>query len=202
MRCWRYGRFAAVSSTLGIGAFLVGLFSAFAGGCDGGASPSPEPACVTDADCPTNSFCEADGCVTANDAKELHATLGFIEQNAFVTVQPGGNIHLYVGFQGASHILAAMTLIGPPPTGEFRVSWTITDAADDSILSTSEARATVQVTAEPNISWMTNQLIVFASRATAIDGREVNIVMRLLDAVTGEPLVEVTQSMILVIRVS
>ncbi len=190
-----------------MGAAMAGAAAVYLAGCTGGGpnpspSPSGEPECTIDTDCPSNSFCEFEACVTAADATELHVALGFMEGNDFVPVPAGTDMHLYVGFQGASHILTALLLAGPQPPNEVRLAWTITNAADDAVLSMTEARLTVFPTATPDVYRVGNQLMQFASRATALDGVNVEITITLSDPATGEALVTYTQPMRLNIRES
>lgn len=176
-------------------------------GCEGGGpvpSPTPtaEPECTLEEDCASNAFCEDGACVTPAEARELHVTLGYIEQNAFVEVPPGTDMHLYVGFQGASHILTALLLAGPQPPGDVRLAWTISNTSDGAVLSMTEARLSVFPTADPNVFRVGNQLMQFASRATALDGRDVVIEITLYDATSGDELVRYSQPMHLNIRES
>ncbi|HRX86187.1 MAG TPA: hypothetical protein P5572_14300 [Phycisphaerae bacterium] len=189
----------------GICAGLAVALAVATAGCDGSASnptPSPQPECSIDADCGSNAYCEADACVAATDATKLHVTLGYMELNDFVAVPPGTDMHLYVGFQGASHILTALLLAGPEPPGDVRLAWTISNASDGAVLSMTEARLSVFPTDEPGVYRLGNQLMQFASRATALDGRDVVIDITLYDASSGDELTTYSQAMRLNIRES
>jgi hypothetical protein len=111
----------------------------------------------------------------------------------FVAVPPGGETRLFVGFQGASHLFAGLLLVGPAPEGGVRLAWTVTDAADDSVLAMSEAPLGLSPADEPNTLQSQNQLVQFGGPASQFDGRDVQITVQMVDFATREVLAEHTQ---------
>lgn len=160
------------------GIALVKQFESSGNG--GGGEPTPEPECVTDDDCSANESCNAGTCQAA---AAVEMELGFIDDaQRFVLLSEGGEMPLYAGFQGASHMFATMRISGLAASDMVELSWVVTEVDGGAVISTFDRiNAPLNATGNSDVVLIADWFMPFNRTAPAIDGTQIEVSLTLFE---------------------